>query len=118
MVRVEVHLTEGIGYFLVGLPDSAIKESQQRIVAAFDSVGLRWPGKRIVVNLAPADIRKEGTAYDLPLAIAILAAHEQVPQERLKDLLMTGELALDGSLRSAKGVLPVALHAKARVLRG
>ena len=118
MVRVEVHLTEGIGYFLVGLPDSAIKESQQRIVAAFDSVGLRWPGKRIVVNLAPADIRKEGTAYDLPLAIAILAAHEQVPQERLKDLLMTGELALDGSLRSAKGVLPVALHAKAKGFKG
>lgn len=112
-VTVEVNVDVGIGFHLVGLPDSAVKESQQRIDTALKNYGLRIPGRKIVVNMAPADIRKEGSAYDLTLAIAILAASEQVKGgERLQDYYIMGELSLDGSLQPIRGALPIALEAR------
>ena len=98
--------------FHLGLPDSAVRESLQRIATAVQSVGMRIPGKRIVINMAPADIRKEGSAYDLPLALAILAASEQMDSTLLEGTLCMGELALDGTLRSVRGALSMALHAQ------
>ncbi|MFO7617040.1 MAG: YifB family Mg chelatase-like AAA ATPase [Bacteroidales bacterium] len=111
-IQVEVQITDGVGYFLSGLPDSAIKESQQRIISALISLGYRWPGKRIVINLAPADIRKEGAAYDLPLAMGVLGASDKVNSGGFARFVMMGELALDGSLRPVKGVLPIAMRAR------
>lgn len=111
-ISIEVRVSQGAGYFLVGLPDVAVKESQQRIASAFEAIEKKWPGKKIVINLAPADIRKEGTAYDLPLAIGILAAHEQITSENLDRVLLMGELALDGELRPVKGVLAMAIQAQ------
>ena len=111
-IQVEVSVSQGVGYFLVGLPDVSVKESQQRIASAIQSNEMKWPGKRIVINMAPADIRKEGTAYDLPLAIGILAAHEQISPHDLDTTLLMGELSLDGELRPVRGVLPMALQAK------
>ena len=111
-IQVEVNVSQGVGYFLVGLPDVAVKESQQRIASAVQSMEMKWPGKRIIINMAPADIRKEGTAYDLPLAIGILAAHGQIFPQNLDSVLLIGELSLDGELRPVKGVLPMALQAK------
>lgn len=99
-------------YFLVGLPDSAVKEGFQRIESAINSSFLRMPRTKIVVNLAPADIRKEGSAYDLPIAMGILAASGQINQELFPSFMVMGELSLDGSLRPIKGVLPIALRAK------
>ncbi len=112
-VTIEVRIDKGVNFLLVGLPDSAVKESQQRIKTALEESGLHWPGKSITINMAPADVRKEGTAYDLPLAVGILAASEQVPHNSLKDTLLMGELSLDGTLREIKGALPIALKAKA-----
>ena len=98
-IQVEVQISDGIGYFLSGLPDSSIKESQQRIISALTTLGYRWPGKRVVINLAPADIRKEGTAYDLPLAMGVLGASDKVKSDLFSRFVMMGELALDGTLR-------------------
>lgn len=111
-VTIEVRIDKGVNFLLVGLPDSAVKESQQRVKTALEESGFRWPGKSITINMAPADIRKEGTAYDLPLAIGILAASEQLPASSLDKTLLMGELSLDGSLREIKGALPIALKAK------
>jgi magnesium chelatase family protein len=96
---------------MVGLPDNAVKESQQRIATALENNGFRMPGRRIVVNMAPADIRKEGSAYDLTLAVGILAASGQIPGDRTGDYIIMGELSLDGSLRPVKGALPIAIKA-------
>ncbi len=112
VVTVEVNISTGINFHLVGLPDSAVKESQQRIDAALRNNGYRIPGKKIVVNMAPADIRKEGSAYDLTIALGILAASEQLNGMRLADYVIMGELSLDGSLQPIRGVLPIALQAK------
>jgi magnesium chelatase family protein len=117
-IRVEVQVTEGIGYFISGLPDNAVKESQQRIVAALMSLGYRWPGRRIVINLAPADIRKEGSGYDLPLAIGILGANEQLDPSELGNFMLMGELSLDGGLQPVTGVLPMAMKAQKEGFRG
>jgi len=117
-ILVEVHRTDGIGYNLVGLADHAIRESQQRIIPALECSGFRWPGKKIVINLAPADIRKEGSAFDLPLAVGILAVGGYLPVDKLESFVMMGELSLDGSLRPVRGVLPMALRAKAEGFRG
>ena len=117
-ICVEVQVTEGIGYFISGLPDNAVKESQQRIVAALMSLGYRWPGRRIVINLAPADIRKEGSAYDLPLAIGILGANEQLDPSDLGKYMLMGELSLDGGLQPVTGVLPMAMKAQKEGFRG
>lgn len=111
-VRIEVSVSNGVGYHLVGLPDNAVKESQQRIAAAFEAIKRKWPGKKLVINLAPADLRKEGTSYDLPLAIGILAGHEQIIPEGLESVMLMGELSLDGELRPVKGMLPMALQAQ------
>ncbi len=110
-VTIEVRIDKGINYLLVGLPDSAVKESQQRIKTAIEESGLSYPGKSITINMAPADIRKEGTVYDLPLAIGILAASEQLPATSLENTLIMGELSLDGTLRPIKGALPIAVQA-------
>jgi magnesium chelatase family protein len=101
-----------IGYFLVGLPDNAVKEGWQRIEAAIKNVGLAAPRVKIVINLAPADIRKEGSAYDLPIAVGILASTGQVDSDLLSDTMFMGELALDGDLRPIKGALPIAIQAR------
>src|SRR5690554_7195541 len=102
VITMEVDLSRGIRFFMVGLPDNAVKESQQRIESAFRVWGFDWPGRRIVINMAPADTRKEGSAYDLPLAIGILAGDEQLSAERLSDYMLMGELSLDGSLKAIR----------------
>lgn len=117
-ITVEVNIFAGIKFHLVGLPDSAVKESQQRIESALRESGYRIPGKKIIINMAPADIRKEGAAYDLPLAIGILAASEQIRSEKLGKLMLMGELSLDGTLQSVKGVLPMAIKAREEGFEG
>ena len=117
-VEVEANVAGGgIGLYLVGLPDNAIKESEQRIRAAFENTEYRMTAKKIVVNLAPADLRKEGSLYDLPIAVAILAATEQVQSRLAEDSMFIGELSLDGSLRAVKGVLPLVDMARRMGLR-
>lgn len=110
-VTIEVNIDRGVQFFLVGLPDSAVKESQQRIESALTNNGLKYPKKKVTINMAPADIRKEGSSYDLPIAIAILAASEQMSTELLEHYVIMGELSLDGSLNPIKGVLPIAIRA-------
>jgi magnesium chelatase family protein len=117
-VTIEADVTRGVRYMLVGLPDAAVKESQQRIESAFRAVGLKWPGRQVIINMAPADIRKEGASYDLPLAVGILAAAEIVTGVRLDGMLLTGELSLDGTIKPVRGVLPMALQARASGFRG
>ena len=111
-ITVEVNVGQGVNFLLVGLPDSAVKESQQRIDAALKNNGYKIPGKKIVINMAPADIRKEGSAYDLTLAVGILAASEQIKPGRVGDFVIMGELSLDGGLQAMKGALPIAIQAK------
>jgi magnesium chelatase family protein len=117
-ISIEVHITQGIRFFIVGLADHAIRESQQRIESALFNRGFEWPRFRVVINLAPADLRKEGTHYDLPLAVGILAATGQVEPDRLGDYLILGELSLDGSVVPVKGVLPMVLLAREQAFRG
>lgn len=117
-VTVEVNIGQGINFYLVGLPDSAVKESHQRIDAALKNNGLKIPGKQITVNMAPADIRKEGSAYDLTIAVGILAASEQIKADRITDYVIMGELSLDGELRPIKGTLPIAIKAKQEGFKG
>lgn len=112
IVTIEVNSSRGIKFFLVGLPDSAVKESHERIVSALQVNGYRFPSRQIVVNMAPADIRKEGSSYDLPLAIGILASAGEVSEEKLSRYLIIGELSLDGSLQPIKGALPIAISAR------
>lgn len=117
-VTLEINIDKGINFFLVGLPDSAIKESQQRVKSALSNSGLKWPRKEITVNMAPADIRKEGSAYDLPIAVGILAASEQIPDTLLSSYVMMGELSLDGSVQPIKGALSIAIKAKELGFKG
>lgn len=117
-VEVEVNLTPGLGMFLVGLPDNAVRESQDRIRSAFENSGLKMPGKKIVVNLAPADLRKEGSALDVPIAVAVLGAAGLVDAERTAQYMLLGELSLDGTVKPVRGVLPIALHAMQSGFRG
>ncbi|MDE5730354.1 MAG: YifB family Mg chelatase-like AAA ATPase [Alistipes sp.] len=117
-VTVEVNLTgSGLGLYLVGLPDNAVKESEQRIRAAFENSGRKMSGRKIVVNLAPADLRKEGSGFDLPIAVGILAAMEEIDPAAVADTLFAGELSLDGSLRPVRGILPIAVKAREEGLR-
>lgn len=118
IVTIEVNSSRGIKFFLVGLPDSAVKESHERIMSALLVNGYRFPSRQIVVNMAPADIRKEGSAYDLPLAIGILASAGEVSEEKLSKYLIIGELSLDGSLQPIKGALPIAISARAQGYEG
>lgn len=119
LVEVEVSLERGLMNFaLVGLPDSAVKESRERVMAAIKNSGFEFPQKRATVNLAPADIRKEGSGYDLPIAVGILAAFGQIAEARLADHVIIGELALDGSLRPVHGALSIAWEAMKRGIKG
>ncbi|MBQ3260200.1 MAG: YifB family Mg chelatase-like AAA ATPase [Alistipes sp.] len=117
-VTVEVNLAgSGLGLYLVGLPDNAVKESEQRIRSAFENSGMRMTAKKIVVNLAPADLRKEGAAFDLPIAMGILAATSQVVDEKLPSTMFAGELSLDGGVKAVKGVLPLVVKAREEGLK-
>ncbi len=111
-ITVEVNISPGTKYYIVGLPDNAVKESLQRIESAIITKGYRMPRQKIVVNLAPADIRKEGSAYDLAIAIGILAASGQIPGDDLDKYIILGELSLDGTIQPIKGALPIAVQAK------
>ena len=117
-VTVEVSLGDGVGFFMVGLPDSAVKESAQRIASAFEEMGFKVPGKRFTVNLAPADLKKEGSAYDLTIAVGMLGAAGLVNADMFDRYVIMGELGLDGSLRPIKGVLPIAIEARGRHCKG
>ncbi len=117
-ITIEVEVGQGINFYLVGLPDSAVKESQQRIESALSQMGYKYPGKKIVINMAPADIRKEGSSYDLSLAIGILAASEQIKSDLLQNYIIMGELSLDGSLNPIKGALPIAISALENGFKG
>ncbi|HRH03642.1 MAG TPA: YifB family Mg chelatase-like AAA ATPase [Bacteroidia bacterium] len=117
-ITVEVNTSKGGKFYLVGLPDNAVKESQQRIDAALKNTGFRWPGFRIIVNMAPADIRKEGSSYDLTIAIGILAASKQITCIDFSQYIIMGELSLDGALQPIKGALPIAIQARKEGFKG
>ncbi|MFV9482558.1 YifB family Mg chelatase-like AAA ATPase [Christiangramia sp. ASW11-125] len=117
-ITIEVNVASGIGYHLVGLPDNAVKESSYRITAALQNNGYKLPGKKIIVNMAPADLRKEGSAYDLSFAMGILAASEQIKAINISEYIIMGELSLDGSLQPIKGALPIAIQAKKEGFKG
>ncbi|HLS30689.1 MAG TPA: YifB family Mg chelatase-like AAA ATPase [Flavobacteriaceae bacterium] len=117
-ITVEVNVAKGIGYHLVGLPDNAIKESSFRIAAALQNTGFNLPGKKITLNMAPADMHKEGSAYDLTLALGILAASYQIKAINIGDYIIMGELSLDGSLQPIKGALPIAIKALEEGFKG
>ena len=118
IVTVEVNMDIGIQFFMVGLPDIAVKESHQRIESALRNIGYRIPGKKIVINMAPADIRKEGSAYDLTIAIGILAANGNLPADSANEYVIMGELGLDGNLHPIKGALPIAIEARKKGFKG
>lgn len=118
VITIEVNISQGVNFHMVGLPDNAVKESHQRIHSALKNNGYKIPVKEITINMAPADIRKEGSAFDLPIAIGIMSASEQMMSDKLNNYLMLGELSLDGSLNPVKGVLPIAIHAKKSGFKG
>lgn len=118
LVTIEVNVSPGIEYMLVGLPDNAVRESKHRIESAINQSSMRFPGRKIVINMAPADLRKEGSAYDLSMAVGILAGNENIRYEKLKDYVIMGELSLDGTLRPIKGVLPIAIEARRHHFKG
>ena len=111
-VTIEVNATRGIRFVLVGLPDSAVKESYERILAAIENSGYTFPSRAITINMAPADVRKEGSGFDLPMAIGILATEGQVDARLLNRYMMVGELSLDGSLQPVRGALPISIKAR------
>jgi magnesium chelatase family protein len=111
-ITIEVNISAGTQYYMVGLPDNAVKESLHRVESAIHSAGFRMPRQKIVVNLAPADLRKEGSAYDVAIAIGILSASGQIQSEQLSNYLLMGELSLDGTVQAIKGALPIAIQAK------
>ncbi len=117
-ITIETDVSQGIRFSLVGLPDNAVKESQQRIEAALRLNNYKWPRQKIIINMAPADLRKEGSSYDLPLAIAVLAASEQIKSEKLERYVLMGELSLDGTLQPIKGALPIAIKAREEGFEG
>jgi len=118
IITLEVNIIQGANFYIVGLPDNAVKESQFRIESALKSNEFRMPGRRIIVNMAPADLKKEGSAYDLPLALAILAASEQITCPDIEKYLIMGELSLDGGIKPIKGVLPIAIEARKEGYKG
>jgi magnesium chelatase family protein len=117
-ITIEVNLTRGVLFHLSGLADTAVKESYDRIRAAMGNIGFKPPTADITINLSPADIRKEGTSYDLPLAIGILAAHGKVSEKELQNYMLVGELGLDGQLKPVSGTLPVAIRARKEQFKG
>lgn len=117
-ITIEVLTDPGFQFVMVGLPDTAVKESAERVTSAVQQSGFDFPRKKVVVNMAPADVRKEGSAYDLPIALGVLAADGQMSDARFPDFLIMGELSLDGTLLPVKGVLPMAIMARAMKMRG
>lgn len=117
-ITIEVNCSKGIKFMLVGLPDASVKESHERIISALQVNGYKFPRQQVVINMSPADIRKEGTAYDLPLAIGILAASESIKPDRLEEYMIMGELSLDGTILPIKGVLPIAIKARESGFKG
>ncbi len=118
-ITVEVNVDKGIGYHLVGLPDNAIRESNYRIAASLQNNGYKIPGKKLILNMSPADMRKEGSAYDLTLAMGILVATGQIEEKNpLDDYIIMGELSLDGTLQPIRGALPIAIKAKEEGFKG
>jgi len=118
-ITIEVDLVQGVtGYFIVGLPDNAVKESIERILAAIKNTGFERPRTKVVVNMAPADIKKAGSAYDLPIAIGMLAATGQIPAAEIGEYIIMGELSLDGTVQPIKGSLPIAIQARAEKYKG
>ena len=118
IITVEVSCTKGVQFYLVGLPDNAVKESHERIISALQVSGYKFPRNRIVINMAPADIRKEGSSYDLPLAIGVLAAAESIDSSKLSQYVMMGELSMDGSLQPIRGALPIAIKVREEGFKG
>jgi len=118
IVTIEVNVSQGIRFLHVGLPDNAVRESHERIASALNYKGLKFPRQQIVINMAPADIRKEGSAYDLPMAIGIMAASDSIQPEQLERFVIMGELSLDGGLQPIKGVLPIAIKAREEGFKG
>jgi magnesium chelatase family protein len=110
LITMEVNIDQGIGYHLVGLPDNAVRESNFRIAAALKNIGYKLPGKKITLNMATADLRKEGSAFDIPLSKGILAASSQIKAPSIGYYILMGALALDGKIRPIKGVLPIAIQ--------
>ena len=117
-VTVEVSFARGIQFHLTGLADTAVKESYDRIKSAMQNIGYRFPTADITANLSPADLRKEGSGYDLPLAVSILAADGKVAADRLGEFMLVGELGLDGRLEPVRGALPIAIRARAEKFKG
>lgn len=118
IVTIEVNVSQGIRFLIVGLPDNAIRESHERIASALSFSGKKLPRMQVVINMAPADIRKEGSAYDLPLAMGILAASNQIKTDLLEQFVVMGELSLDGGMKPIKGVLPIAIKAREDGFKG
>jgi len=118
VITIEVNVGKGSKFFLVGLPDNAVKESHERILAALGNVEKKFPKRRVVINMAPADIKKEGSAYDLPIALGLLAASSQLSSTHLHEYVVMGELSLDGTIKPIKGALPIVLVAKQQGFKG
>jgi magnesium chelatase family protein len=119
LIEIETNIENTVpNFFMVGLPDNAVKESRERVATAIKNSGLAYPNKRITINLAPADVKKEGSSFDLPIAVGMLASSGQVREDMLKDFIILGELALDGSLRPVHGVLPISVEIKKKGFRG
>lgn len=118
LITIEVNCSNGIKFMLVGLPDASVKESHERIISALQENGYKFPRRQVIINMSPADIKKEGSAYDLPLAMGILAAAESLSADKLADYMLMGELSLDGSIQPIKGVLPIAIKARELGFKG
>ncbi|MDO5523920.1 MAG: YifB family Mg chelatase-like AAA ATPase [Bacteroidia bacterium] len=118
LITIEVNVTRGIKFFLVGLPDASVKEAHERIKSAIQENGFKFPRQQIVINMSPADLRKEGSDYDLPLAMGILGASELIKSDKLSDYLIMGELSLDGNILPIKGALPIAIMARENGFKG
>ena len=117
-ITIEVSIDQGVNFLMVGLPDNAVKESQQRIDTALRSIGQKIPVKKVVINMAPADLRKEGSSYDLAIAVGILAADELIKAEKLESFIIMGELSLDGGIQPIRGALPIAIEAREKGFKG
>ena len=118
IVTIEVSTSRGIRFFLVGLPDNAVKESHERIFSALHVNGFKFPSCQLIINMAPADIRKEGSAYDLPLAVGIMASSDEISTDHLGEYVIMGEMGLDGTLQPVKGALSMAIKARAEGFKG
>lgn len=118
IITIEVNIVDGTKFHLSGLPDNAVKESQHRIESVFKYFNYRMPRRKVVVNMAPADIRKEGSAYDLPIALGVLKSSGQITADDMEQYVIMGELALDGTLRPIKGALPIAIEARKKGFKG